>query len=356
MKIELSKRYMKDNLISFISITNKNNFKVVLCSLGACIYSIYAKNKEGVFENVIMTPKKDEDFLDTEAYYGKIIGRTSGRISDASFELDGERYNITSNRPNDVVLHGGEEKFSDMIYEYEVYEEKDKAYVIFYGFSRDGAAGYPGEINFRITYTVYENEDDVLIDYYATTTKKTVLNLTNHAYFNLSGNFKRSILEHELLIKASRFVDIDEDLLPICIRNVNEVMDFRYGKRVGMDIESPSLQNHAFKGYDHPWIFDDQNYNICNVCLTDPISFRQVEVYTTYPCVVIYSNNYPSGNEMIDKETLDEKYDAICLECQFVPNGINVDNGEEKAILDVGEVYHHMTRYSFRVKEINYYE
>jgi len=356
MKIEISKRYMKDNLVSFITLTNKNNFKVVLCSLGASIYSIYMKSKYGYIENIIMTPKEDDDFLNTEYYYGKIIGRTAGRISNASFSLDGETFNLVSNKPNNVVLHGGDKKFSDMIYDYEVYEEEDKSYVIFKGFSKDGSAGYPGDINLKITYTIYENVDDVLIDYYATTTKKTVLNLTNHAYFNLSGDFKRSILEHELMLKASRFVDIDEDLLPICIRNVNDIMDFRDGKRIGMDIEDSSLQNHAYLGYDHPFIFDDQNYLICNASLFDPVSFRQVEVYTTYPSIVIYSNNYPTGKKMIDKETVDSKYDAICLECQFVPNGINTDTDEDKAILDKGQEYHQQTRYSFKIKENRYYE
>lgn len=356
MKIEISKKYMKGNLISFISFTNKNDFKVVFSSAGASIYAIYMKNRYGHSENIIMTPRDEEFYLDTEAYYGKVIGRTAGRISKGSFELDGETYNLVPNRPNDVVLHGGDEKFSDMIYEYEVYEEEDKSYVIFKGFSKDGAAGYPGDIDFKITYTLYEEVDDVLIDYFATTTKKTVLNLTNHAYFNLSGDFKRSILEHELMIKASRYVDIDEDLLPITIRKVTDVMDFRDGKRVGMDIESPSLQNHAYAGYDHPWIFDDANYEISNACLTDPVSLRQVEVYTTYPSVVIYSNNYPSNQMMVDKETPDSKYDAICLECQFVPNGINEEQVEDKAILDPSQEYHQMTRYSFKLKEIKYYD
>ena len=356
MKIEISKKYMKGQLISFVTFTNKNDFKVKLCSLGACLYAVYMKNKYGFIENVIMTPESDEDFMGTEAYYGKIIGRTSGRISNASFELDGETFNLVANRPNDVVLHGGDEKFSDMNFEYEVYEEEDKAYIVFKGFSKDGSAGFPGDINFKVTYTVYDEIDDILIDYYATTTKKTVLNLTNHAYFNLSGDFKRSILEHELLIKASRFVDIDEDLLPVCIRNVNEVMDFRDGKRIGMDINDGSLQNHAYLGYDHPWIFDDQNYEICNASLFDPVSLRQVDVYTTYPAVVIYSNNYNSNGKMVDKPTPDGKHDAICMECQFVPNGINFDSNEDKAILSPNEEYHHMTRYSFKLKENKYYE
>lgn len=356
MKIEISKRYIKDNLVSFISLTNKNNFKVVLCSLGASIYSIYVKNKYGYIENVIMTPEIDEEFLDTESYYGKIIGRTSGRISNASFTLDNETYHLVSNKPNNVVLHGGKEKFSDMVYDYEVYEEDDKSYVVFKGFSKDGSAGYPGDINFKITYYIYENIDDVEIDYYAKTSKKTVLNLTNHAYFNLSGNFKRSILEHELMLKASRFVHIDEDLLPICISKVNSVMDFREGKRIGMDIDDDFLQKHAYLGYDHPFIFDDQNYSICNACLYDPLSARCVEVYTTYPSIVIYSNNYPTGMKMIDKELPDSKHDAICMECQFVPNAINTDTDEDKAILDVGQEYHQKTRYSFKIKENKYYE
>lgn len=356
MKIQISKKYVDNNLLSYITFINKNDFKVVFCSLGASIYSVYMKNKYGISENVIMTPENDEEFLDSEAYYGKIIGRTCGRISNAMFELDGEEYNLVANKPNNVVLHGGCDKFSDMIYDYEIYEEEDKSYIVFKGFSKEGNSGYPGDINFKITYTLFEEIDDLLIDYFATTTKKTVLNLSNHAYFNLSGDFKRSILEHELLIKASRFIDIDEDLIPICIRKVNDVMDFRDGKRIGMDIEDHSLQDHAYLGYDHPWIFDDQNYEICNVSLFDPISLRQVDVYTTYPAVVIYTNNYPSNNRMIDKIELDSKYDAICMECQFIPNGINFDSNEDKAILEPNQEYHHMTRYSFKLKENKYYE
>ena len=356
MKIEISKRYMGEQLVSFISFTNRNDFKVTFCSLGASIYAIYMKSKYGYRENIIMTPKEDEFFLSSEAYYGKIIGRTSGRISDASFTIDGIKYNIENDKDTDVILHGGKDKFSNIIFDYEVYEEDNKSYIIFKGYSKDGASGYPGAIDFKITYTLYDDMDDVLIDYHATTTKKTVLNLTNHAYFNLSGDFKRSILEHNLLIKASRFIELDNKMLPICIRNVTETMDFREGKRIGLDINDPYLQNHAAEGYDHPWIFDDQNYEICNASLSDPLSGRQVDVYTTYPSIVVYSNNYPTFRPMIDKENVDKKNDAICLECQFIPNGINVDCDEDKAILDVGEVYHQMTRYSFKIKENKFYE
>ena len=356
MKIKIYKKYIDNNLISFISFTNKNEFEVIFSNYGASIYAIYAPNKYGNRENVIMTPDSLEDFLDIESYYGKIIGRTSGRISDASFEIDGERYELRNNKDSDVVLHGGASKLSDVYYDYEVIEEVNKSYVVFKCYSNDGEAGYPGDVKLKVTYTVYEEVNDVLIDYYATTNKKTVLNLTNHAYFNLSGDFKRNILEHNLMIKASRFVDLDNELLPICIRKVTDIMDFREGKEIGLDIESDFLQEHNAKGYDHPWLFDDQNYEICNASLYDPMSGRQVDVYTTYPVMVVYTNNYPSFKKMRDKEIVDSKYDAICLECQFIPNGINMNTDEDKGILDVNEEYHQMTRYSFKVKENKNYE
>lgn len=356
MKISIKKKYVKNNILSKITFVNSNDFEVCFSNYGAMIYSIYAKNIYGIKENIIMTPKHEEDLFDSECYYGKIIGRTSGRISDASFIIDGELYKIENNRDTDVILHGGNSKFSDMFYDYEIYEEKDKSYVIFSGFSIDGASGYPGNIKFEIIYTLYEDVDDVLIEYKATTDKKTVLNLTNHAYFNLSGNFKRKILEHKLQIKASRFIEIDNDMLPVCIRKVNDIMDFRESKTIGDDIEEEYLQNHSAEGYDHPWIFDDQNYEICNVTLSDATSGRQLDIYTTYPSVVVYSNNYPTFKEMIDKKTVDEKYDAICLECQFIPNGINMNTDEDKAILDVNEEYYQKTRYSFKIKENKIYE
>ena len=356
MKIKISKKYVDNNLLSFISMTNQNDFEVVFCNYGASIYSIYTKNKYGNKENVVMTPKHLDDFLNINYYYGQIIGRTSGRISDASFEIDGEKYNIENNLDSDVILHGGNSKFSDMYYDYEIFEEKDKTYINFITFSKDGDAGYPGDINLKVKYTIYENVDDLLIEYFATTSKKTVLNLTNHAYFNLSGDFKRNILDQNLMIKASRFVDLDNDLLPICIRKVTDIMDFREGKEIGLDIEDDFLQNHTANGYDHPWLFDDQNYEICNASLSDPISGRHMEVYTTYPVVVVYTNNYTSDKEMIDKEIIDTKYDAICLECQFIPNGINMNTDEDKALLDVNEEYYQKTRYSFKIKENKYYE
>jgi aldose 1-epimerase len=133
-------------------------------------------------------------------------------------------------------------------------------------------------------------------------------------------------------------------------------MDFREGKEIGLDIEDDFLQNHTANGYDHPWLFDDQNYEICNASLSDPISGRHMEVYTTYPVVVVYTNNYTSDKEMIDKEIIDTKYDAVCLECQFIPNGINMNTDEDKALLDVGEEYYQKTRYSFKIKENKIYE
>ena len=356
MKIKIHKKYIKDDLLSFITFENKKDFEVIFCNYGASIYSIYMKNKFGNKENIIMTPKNYSDFFDVEAYYGKTIGRTSGRISEASFNIDGEKYELINNRDTDVVLHGGASKLSDMFYEYEIIEEVDKSYIIFKGYSLDGAAGYPGTIDLKIVYTLYEENDELLVEYFATTTKKTVLNLTNHAYFNLSGDFKRSVLEHNLLIKASRFVEIDDEMLPICIRSVNEVMDFRDGKIIEKDINDDYLQNHTAEGYDHPFIFDDQNYEICNVSLWDSTSGRQLDIYTTYPSVVVYSNNYPTFKEMIDKESVDSKYDAICLECQFIPNGINMNTDEDKGILDVDEKYYQKTKYSFKLKENKYYE
>lgn len=356
MRIKIYKKQINNELMSFIIFENKNNLEVVFCNYGASIYSLYMKNRFGNKENIIMTPKNFEDFLDVESYYGKTIGRTSGRISNASFMIDDEEYVLQNNRDTDVILHGGASKFSNMFYDYEIYEEKEKSYIIFKGYSLDGEAGYPGTIDFKVIYTLYEDIDDLDIDYYATTNKKTILNITNHAYFNLSGDFKRSILEHNLLIKASRFVEIDAEMIPICIRNVNDVMDFRDSKNIGLDIEDDYLQNHTAEGYDHPFIFDDQNFEICNVSLCDPLSGRQLDIYTTYPSVVVYSNNYPTYKEMIDKETADSKYDAVCLECQFIPDGINMNTDEDKGILDINEEYHQTTRFSFKIKENKYYE
>ena len=356
MKIKAYKKYINEDLLSFITFENKNDLEVVFCNYGASIYSIYTKNRFGNKENIVMTPKYYQDFLDDESYYGKTIGRTSGRISDASFEIDSEKYEIENNRDTDVILHGGASKFSSMFYEYEIIEEIDKSYIIFKGYSLDGEAGYPGTIHFEVKYTLFEEINDLLVEYYATTSKKTVLNITNHTYFNLSGDFKRSILSHSLLIKASRFIEIDDKMLPICIRKVNEVMDFREGKLIETDIDDDSLQDHTAEGYDHPFIFDDQNYEICNVSLSDVVSGRQLDIYTTYPSIVVYTNNYPTFKEMIDKETVDSKYDAICLECQFIPNGINMNTDEDKGILDVGEEYYQKTRYSFKIKENKIYE
>jgi len=326
------------------TLSNNTGLSIVLMEYGASILDIRMPDKDGIVESVLATLKDPKEFVNHKNYYGMTVGRTAGRIKNGSLNILGKQYQMeVNNKPNGI--HGGKNGLSYRIYNTKIVEEDSLIRVEFSTIIKDMDDGCPGSLEVKVLYTLHNNE--LKIDYYAKSDKDTVCNITNHAYFNLSGNKKETILQHHLMINSNRFVLLDQELLPIGIKDVNNTpMDFRKPKEIGKDIEDGFLQNHNTKGIDHPFILSSKGIDMNQVELIDPVSKRKLTARTTYPAIVIYTYNYPDNENLIGG--IANKYDGICFECQYIPNGIN-DNTFDDSILLKDEVFNQQTIFKFEL-------
>ena len=330
-----------------ITLDNQNGLELTLCSIGASIFDIKVIDKDNKKESIVIRPKNLEDFVNHKDYFGKTIGRFSGRIDKGKCFIDENEYNIPINWNNVNALHGGqEEAISHKNWNYSIKENTDFVDVIFTYFEVEHYL--PGNIDYKVTYRVYNdiNKFDILLE--AISNKKTLINLTNHAYFNLSGDGKNNILSHKLKLNCPLYTNLNNELIATSIDNVNKIMDFTNEKEIGLHINDESLQNHTAFGYDHCFIKTDTSNDVIAI-LKDEVSKRRLTVSTSLPSVVCYSTNYPDDTMDFNvKNNKLNKYHAITLECQYVPNGINMEN-VNKAIFKENEKYSHYISYNFDI-------
>jgi len=334
------------NNVNFITLMNEAGMVVTLCSLGASFYDIKVIDKEERLESVILTPSDLETFYTDTGYYGKCVGRYSGRIDDAKCSINGKEYILDRNWNGVNSLHGGFEGIGFANFHHEVESFDDYTLVTFKYLEK--ANKLPGDVSYKFTYKVMNKENDITLNFEATTTEDTVVNLTNHAYFNLSGEGKRTVMNQKLQFLCDRYTRLNNNLITITVDPVNEVFDFREMHEIGKFINDPSLQDHIAKGYDHCFLKADESNPLVAV-LKDDISGRKLSVYTSYPAVVCYAGCYPGEFEFNETKFKIQKHHAVCLECQYVPNGINMED-VDKAILRKGETYNHYIRYHFDVE------
>ena len=330
-------------MCKFIELKNTFGTEVTLCTMGASIYDIKTVDRNNNLASILATPKDKGEFLMATSYFGKTIGRTGGRIKDGKFVLDGTEYNIPSTDPNG--LHGGVDSLSYRDFDVALSEDEKKYVVTFSYFSPHLESGYPGNAKFNVIYSLYKNENKLEVEYFATSDKKTLVNLSNHAYFNLSGNVSRDILEHELYLNSSKLLQL-ENMIPISVINATPIYSFKEAHRIGDNIFKDEIMELA-NGYDFPYIFDKVGYDLKNVSLYDKESGRSLAIYTTYPAVVVYTCNYPEDVVVGNDKKLKE-YEAVCLECSFLPNSINNDFLEDKKdILEANKIYNEKILYVF---------
>lgn len=330
-----------------ITLNNELGLELQVSTIGASIFDLKVIDKDNNLESIIIRPKSFEDFYNHKDYFGKSIGRFSGRIDKGKCIIDEKEYFIPFNWNNVNALHGGtEDGISHKEFDYSVIEGKTYSEVIFTYLEKQHYL--PADIEYKITYRVYGLLNKFDIYYEAKSNKKTLINLTNHAYFNLSGNGKYNILNHNLTLLCDKYTNLNNELIATSIDSINEVMDFTQGKLIGKHIEDNSLQNHISFGYDHCFIKTSKDNDLIAI-LSDNVTKRRLTLYTSLPSVVCYSTNYPDGsikfNVLNDKL---KKYDAITLECQYIPNGINMDN-VDKALFNENEKYSHYISYNFDI-------
>lgn len=337
----ITKRKIEE--VSFIVLDNENGLRITLCSNGASIYQLEVIDKYNKMESVVLTPTNLNDFYTTTGYFGKSVGRFSGRIDDAKCIIDEKEYILEKNWNGINSLHGGYKGISFSNFDYKIIEQKEYVDVIFSFIELEDKL--PGDVSYTITYRVMEKINEFTILFDAFSNKKTIINLTNHAYFNLSGDGKRTILDQKLKLYCDKYTNLNNNLITNSVDKVNKIMNFQFGHKIGKYIEDESLQNHKAFGYDHCFIKKDLSNDKIAI-LSDNKSKRRLTVYTSLPTVVCYSTNYPLNFDFNVNSTKISKYHAITLECQYIPNGINMVN-EESALYEPNNHYNHYVRYHF---------
>lgn len=328
-----------------LTVENSAGLTLRLTALGAAIREIKVPDKFGEIKTVTLCPTSDAIYR--KEYYGKSIGRTAGRIQDATFTIDGKTANLQKNNKGADNLHGGVTGFHSVVFDCETVETPDYTDVVFSYASPDGEGGYFGNVKFTATYRVRENENSFRIIYDGESDTRTLLNVTNHVYLNLSGNLEESAKEHRLYINASRFGKLSERLIIEDILPVTKEMNFRKPHKIGDYVYEESVQKYTC-GYDHQYFLDTESVDELACALECEKSGVKLEVRTSYPCVVLYTNSCPHPEYEVYPGKHDEQYMAACLECQYHPDGIHAcpDNC---GILSPEKPYHEEIDYRFGI-------
>lgn len=317
----------------FIKLKNDVGTEVILCNVGASIYDIRFIDKDKKMESILYTTKRKHDYPYNIPYLGMTIGRTGGRITDGKFELNGIKYTIPSDDPNG--LHGGRKSLSYQHFKYKKIKTLEYDEVLFSYYSPDMESGYPGNLDLKVSYKLFKKENKLLISYNGISDKDTLLNLSNHAYFNLSGNAKNDILDQELFIDSKKMLRV-KNALPGEIIETKDIYSFNNLHRIKDNLFAEEIINNT-KGYDFPYLLEKNlEYPII---LKDNASKRIMKIRTSYPAVVVYTCNYPSNLKMNNNKIMKDYY-AVCLECMYPPNSINNPFIEDKKdILRKNEKY-----------------
>ena len=330
------------------TLSNAAGMQVEIITYGGIITSMKVPNAAGDLNDVVLGYDSLSDYEKGSPYFGALIGRYGNRIADGSFTLDDQAYTLVQNDGKNH-LHGGTKGFDKVVWSADSKIEDNKAVLQLHYLSQDMEEGYPGNLHTEVVYTL-TNENMLEVAYKATTDKKTVVNLTQHAYFNLSG--AKDILDHELRLQAPRYLPIDETLIPTGeIASVEGTpFDFTSFKTIGRDIETESLQLERGLGYDHCWVLDNPNKELQTAALLKEASSGiKMEVRTDQPAIQFYSGNFLDGtNPMKQSDSFYNYRSGLCLETQHYPNAPN-EASFPSTVLSPGEVYNTKTQFLFSV-------
>ena len=332
-----------------IVLENNRGVAVALSDYGARIVSLIVPDKQGNPTDVVLGFDSIQGYLSAhETYHGVTVGRFANRIANGRFTIDGETFSIQPNNgPN--ALHGGAGGFHSKVWDRRVvYKEKADFYYV----SADGEEGFPGKLSVMVKYRLTD-ENELIISYRAETDKATVVNLTNHAFFNLNGEGNGDVLNHILEIPADKYLPVDGNQIPIgaAASVAKTPFDFRTPKRIGQDIGSADEQlARGNGGYDHNYILNPTTGGDPALAATiqSPLTGIRLDVLTTEPGLQLYSGNFLNGEDTGRQGNRYEKYGAFCLETQHFPDAPNQSDFPSTLLLP-GQVLQSETRYRFSV-------
>lgn len=326
-------------------IENKG-IKAAFTNYGGRLVGLWVNDKNGNATDVVVGMNSAKGFkMSTEPYFGATIGRVGNRVAKGKFTLEGKQYQIPLNNGKNA-LHGGVKGFQDVVWNAEKTNENT---LVFTYVSPDGEQGFPGNLKVKVTYTITD-DNAVKMEYEATTDKTTVVNLTNHAFFNLNGEGSGSILNHELQIYADQFTPVDEGLIPSGeLKSVkNTPFDFTSKHTIGERIETKDEQLKFGKGYDHNYVLNSIKKDgfIHAATIKGDISGIALDVYTEEPGLQFYSGNFMQSKNTFKSGTKDDFRTAFALETQHFPDAPNQPKFAP-ITLKAGEKYHTVSLYKF---------
>ncbi|QXP62773.1 aldose epimerase family protein [Polaribacter sp. HaHaR_3_91] len=338
-------RYTLNNKsIKLFTLKNKNGIVSQITNYGGRVVNLFVPDKNGVFKDVVLGYDSAKDYLEKpDHFFGAIIGRYGNRIANGKFSIDNNEFLLAKNE-SENQLHGGEKGFHVVVWQAK--QLSDSTLELTY-FSKHLDQGFPGNLEVKVVYTLTD-KNELQIEYSAISDAKTVVNLTNHSYFNLSGDFNKSIENHLFQIKASHYLPVNDKMVPLgSLENVmNSPFDFRKLKTLKKVINKEHQQIVLGSGFDHNFVLDDVNAGFV-AKVVDEKSGRSLEVYTTEPGVQFYSGNHLNNLEG-KNDILYQKRAAFCLETQHFPNSPNQTSFPSTLLLP-REKYFSRTIYKFSV-------
>lgn len=335
--------------VLLFNLTNKNGMCAKIINYGGIIVSLFIPDKNGISKDVVLGYDNIENYYHNGTYFGALIGRCSNRIKSGKFFIDGAEYSVALNDNGINHLHGGNKGFDTKLWDYNITQQGlELSYL-----SKDGEENYPGNLDVKVIYSITDN-NELKVDYYAVSDKSTIINLTNHSYFNLDGHETGSILDQKLWINSNYFTATDNGSIPTGeLVNVKDTpMDFNIPTPIGERIDEKYEQLNLAGGYDHNWKVNRDSDKLEKVAsLYSEKTGIFMEVSTTLPGIQIYAGNYLGGhvNKLGKNNAVYDKRAGVCFETQYFPNAINIPTFES-CIFKKGEEYHHTTIFKFSIK------
>ena len=327
-------------------LQNDNGMEVVVSPFGGIIHRLTAPDRDGRYTDVVLGFDTMDGYFDRHPYFGALIGRYANRIANSRFEIEGTKYDLTPGKGGHH-LHGGNKGFDKVLWRILPSEISSRSLRLRH-VSEDGNEGYPGELSVQADYTL-SDRDELSVSYLATTDKTTIVNLTNHSYFNLGGTDARDVLDHVVELNSDFFTPVSSEMIPTGeLRDVTSTsMDLRYPTRIGDRIDDDDEQLGYGNGFDHNWVLNRASGGLQFAArVTEPLSGRVLEVSTTEPGLQFYTGNKLDGSIVGKAGRTYRSRSGFCLETQHFPDSPNQPTFPS-TVLEPGKTYVSKTVYKF---------
>jgi aldose 1-epimerase len=333
------------------TLENSTGITVNITNFGAIIVSLFTPDKDDRYDDIVLGYDNVRGYEQDPYYLGAIIGRYAGRIDQGKLTIDNSDYQLSINN-NDNQLHGGPQALNKQLWQATTQQNDKKVSLVLTHTSPDGDNGFPGEVKFKVIYSL-SHANELTVEYFASTNKPTVVNLTQHSYFNLAGHNSGNIYQQEVQLNAEYFLPMNELIYPTGeIRAVsNTAHDFTSLHSLGAHINSNDAQVVIAKGYDNYWLMNDEAITMKKMAATawEPNSGRTLIMYSDQPCLILYTANYIDGSQQGKDDTYYQKHGAFCLEPQRLAN--KIDGAQiSNTLLYPAQPFYSQSRFVFDVK------